>query len=910
MKLKTIKKFSAIFLSVCLVVCSLSCGFVFLAKTTAPEAVEAASYDEYYADLDESLTGLEFRAELAELITETHDYNPSYDGLRNIFDESDADPNKPGNILWFYTGTSVSFSGSFSTGTNREHVWPKNAGNAFPETSGPGSDAHHLRPTNDNLNSSRGNNNFGEVPQTTANIVGEEGSKSYANPCYQQNSVFYPGKGYRGATARILMYVQTRWGDQHNLSFVLGKGSNKTIGDIEDLMKWHLEEPPTQEEKVRNEVVYGIQGNRNPFIDHPEYAEMIYCYDGKNYNDELQNAVETYGSYLDDVGGDSTITLEGLTLSSTSVNLAVGENHKFTVSAVPSGASRSVTWTSSNPSVATVSSGVVKALASGTTTITATSTKNTAIKVSATVKVKAVSSIEVEGTPVKATYSSGEVFNPAGLTVTTTYTDGSTAVIANSDCEWLDGTSKTEELQEGSTSIICKYQGKEDVINGITVKKSTTQSITITRDSFVENSGYTWGTWNVSGYSGQGFIYHGTAQYQQNDFIQMNSNKTAQYIYNTTPFTGGIVSITIKSTTSREWQVLTKSTPFATGSGKATGGTNRGTFTTDTAGAKLNIGTSDQYFAINLASASGAAYIEELIITFGASHAHTPGDWIIDEEATCKEVGSKHNECTECGEIVEVVEIPTIGHEYGIWTETKAPTCTEPGEEETMCATCKEMQTREIESLGHDLEKRENSYEAPTCDSEGCEFLYECIRCDYVEAGTIIPATGHDYGAWVVITPSTCSQEGCKERVCSTCGEAETEAMETIAHAYGEWVKVDGGMEEHTCAECGHKEQREQANLEKVENFEKLVEEVTKAGTLDAKWKAIGSAIEGYNNLSDSEKEVAQEIYARLGEEITAYNTAVTEINVEADKANEMALLFFAGTISILAVAAYFLLKA
>ena len=610
MKLKTIKKFSAIFLSVCLVVCSLSCGFVFLAKTTAPEAVEAASYDEYYADLDESLTGLEFRAELAELITETHDYNPSYDGLRNIFDESDADPNNPGNILWFYTGTSVSFSGSFNTGTNREHVWPKNAGNAFPETSGPGSDAHHLRPTNDNLNSSRGSNNFGEVPQTTANIVGEEGSKSYANPCYQQNSVFYPGKGYRGATARILMYVQTRWGDQHNLSFVLGKGSNKTIGDIEDLMKWHLEEPPTQEEKVRNEVVYGIQGNRNPFIDHPEYAEMIYCYDGKNYNDELQNAVETYGSYLDDVGGDSTITLEGLTLSSTSVNLAVGENHKFTVSAVPSGASRSVTWTSSNPSVATVSSGVVKALASGTTTITATSTKNTAIKVSATVKVKAVSSIEVEGTPVKATYSSGEVFNPAGLTVTTTYTDGSTAVIANSDCEWLDGTSKTEELQEGSTSIICKYQGKEDVINGITVKKSTTQSITITRDSFVENSGYTWGTWNVSGYSGQGFIYHGTAQYPQNDLIQMNSNKTAQYIYNTTPFTGGIVSITIKSTTSREWQVLTKSTPFATGSGKATGGTNRGTFTTDTAGAKLNIGTSDQYFAINLASASGAAYIK------------------------------------------------------------------------------------------------------------------------------------------------------------------------------------------------------------------------------------------------------------------------------------------------------------
>ena len=49
----------------------------------------------------------------------------------------------------------------------------------------------------------------------------------------------------------------------------------------------------------RNEAVYKIQGNRNPFIDHPEYAEMIYCYDGKTYNSTLKNIVSTYGGYLD-----------------------------------------------------------------------------------------------------------------------------------------------------------------------------------------------------------------------------------------------------------------------------------------------------------------------------------------------------------------------------------------------------------------------------------------------------------------------------------------------------------------------------------------------------------------------------------------------------------------------------------
>jgi len=91
--------------------------------------------------------------------------------------------------------------------------------------------------------------------------------------------LFYPGEGYRGATARILMYVQTRWGDTFNLTFVDSAGSCKTIGKISDLLRWHLEEPVTEAEIARNNAVYNIQGNRNPFIDHPEYATKIYCYD-------------------------------------------------------------------------------------------------------------------------------------------------------------------------------------------------------------------------------------------------------------------------------------------------------------------------------------------------------------------------------------------------------------------------------------------------------------------------------------------------------------------------------------------------------------------------------------------------------------------------------------------------------
>ncbi len=299
-KQKKLKFFSAVILPICVFLFVISCFASLSTAETISEPADAASIDSYYAGLNEDLRGTAFRTELASLITSTHKYNPTYDGLRDVFDETDADPNKAGNIIWFYTGTSVSFNGSFNTGTNREHVWPKNAGSAFPETTEAGSDAHHLRPTNASLNSSRGNNSFGEVAQIPGNIVKENGSTNYKNLCYQSNSVFYPGVGYRGATARILMYVQTRWGDKYNLTFVLGKGNNKTIGDIEDLMKWHFEEPPTEEEKRRNEAVYSLQGNRNPFIDHPEYAEMIYCNDGKSYNDELQAVAKKYGSYLDE----------------------------------------------------------------------------------------------------------------------------------------------------------------------------------------------------------------------------------------------------------------------------------------------------------------------------------------------------------------------------------------------------------------------------------------------------------------------------------------------------------------------------------------------------------------------------------------------------------------------------------
>ena len=374
------------------------------AVTVTPRDEWTNSYTgSYYDNLNVS-TGSAFRSELAGLITRTHTHETSYDELKTVFKTTDADPNKSGNVIWYYTGESVPYTGAMDSGnypTNREHVWPKMGGAAFPEKSQAGSDAHHLRPLNTGLNNTRSNYHFGEVTQSTGNRVSQSGTNSSYGTndpdtwCYLSGGNFYPAKGYRGATARILFYVQTRWGDTSNLSFTLGSGSTKVMSNVDTLLKWHLEEPPTDEEIRRNEAVFKIQGNRNPFIDHPEYAELIYCNDGNSYNNTLKNVVSQCGSYLNgnvDPTPTPDKTPTSISLSPSSISLEVGKtSQQITVTATPSTASNDVTWSTSDSKVATVSSsGVVTAVSKGTATITATSVYSSSVKATLSVTVNPV----------------------------------------------------------------------------------------------------------------------------------------------------------------------------------------------------------------------------------------------------------------------------------------------------------------------------------------------------------------------------------------------------------------------------------------------------------------------------------------------------------------------------------------
>ena len=411
--------FMLTFVLVCAVVVPLYIGN----NADKAEAVVVQTRDEwvnpyngnYYASIENSNNiGAVFRSELASLITSTHTTYTSYSGssknaLNNVWPQSDVDPRNPnsGKMVWFYTGTLTSGSnfGSTAGTTNREHVWAKRGSNsaAFDGDAqkNVGSDAHHLRPTEVNLNNARGDKWFDELTPGSSGvtIAAQNGSTTYGTApdglCYTNSNYFYPAKGYRGATARILFYVQTRWGDKYGLEFsdTLQHSNVKLIGIISTLMKWHLEEPPTEEEIYHNNIIAGIQGNRNPFIDHPEYAEIIYCNNGQSYNNALKNMVSQYGSYLNSNPGGGTVPPEpapnptGITLSAGSLNLTIGQTANITVAVTPSNANNSVNWSTSDSSVATVNNGVVTAVGAGTATITATSAVDSTVKASLTFNV-------------------------------------------------------------------------------------------------------------------------------------------------------------------------------------------------------------------------------------------------------------------------------------------------------------------------------------------------------------------------------------------------------------------------------------------------------------------------------------------------------------------------------------------
>ncbi len=234
------------------------------------EAV-TTSYDSTYYSSAMGKTGSQLKAALHNIIDDH--VRLSYDNVWVALRDTDQDPNNPNNVILLYTGRS---QGKFTNGGgvndwNREHVWAKSHGN-FGTSMGAGTDLHHLRPTDVSVNSARGNKDF------------DNGGSAHSECtlCRTDSDSWEPRPAVKGDVARMLFYMAVRYeGDSGELDLELNhyvnNGSSPYHGKLSTLLQWHKEDPVDAFERRRNDIIYTkYQKNRNPFIDHPEWAEQIF----------------------------------------------------------------------------------------------------------------------------------------------------------------------------------------------------------------------------------------------------------------------------------------------------------------------------------------------------------------------------------------------------------------------------------------------------------------------------------------------------------------------------------------------------------------------------------------------------------------------------------------------------------
>lgn len=330
------------------------------------------SVDSFYTSNETyNVTGLSGDAlleSLAGLMQDEHTTYTTYDQIKTYTINTDTDPDNSDNIILLYTGQSVSGTWDGGTTWNREHVWPQSLSNGLYGTSGAGSDIHHIRPASQSYNSSRGNKPFADLDETASDVK-EKGYGNYYNDTYWE-----PRDSVKGDIARILMYMYTHYstevsantdfskaGNLKITSIVYG-GSNSDSSSWNLLMDWNELDPVDSFEQYRNEKCAQYTGTRNPYIDHPEFARMIW-----------DSSYSGQGALLDDGSEDDGGEIESIQLSSSSMDLIVGSSKLLSVTYTPSNASNKyVTWQTSDANVATVTNGYVTGISEGNATIRAT----------------------------------------------------------------------------------------------------------------------------------------------------------------------------------------------------------------------------------------------------------------------------------------------------------------------------------------------------------------------------------------------------------------------------------------------------------------------------------------------------------------------------------------------------------
>ncbi|MEO0514921.1 MAG: endonuclease [Planctomycetota bacterium] len=212
------------------------------------------------------------RVELHQAINKHRVLN--YRQLWDALIYTDQDPDRPGYVLLFYTGWSRSaqMNGGDPDEWNREHVWVKSRGD-FGNRPGPGTDLHHIRATDVSVNGARGNLSF------------DEGGRLYRDGdgptrCRRDDDSWEPDDPVKGDVARMMFYMDVRYESGLDLELVdaiqAPNDKSPVHGKLSTLLRWHELDPVDEAERQRNDRIEELQGNRNPFIDRPQLARMLW----------------------------------------------------------------------------------------------------------------------------------------------------------------------------------------------------------------------------------------------------------------------------------------------------------------------------------------------------------------------------------------------------------------------------------------------------------------------------------------------------------------------------------------------------------------------------------------------------------------------------------------------------------
>lgn len=169
---------------------------------------------------------------------------------------------------------------------NREHSFPKSwfGGEVYPMYS----DLFHIYPTDGYVNNKRANYPYGDVGNVSWTSLNGSELGGCITPGYS-GTAFEPVDGFKGDLARGLLYMAIRYYGEDAAwpGSEMFNGSQPKSWALELLRAWHVADPVSTKETDRNNMVYGIQNNRNPFIDHPEYVDLIWFYPASDNGPEI-----------------------------------------------------------------------------------------------------------------------------------------------------------------------------------------------------------------------------------------------------------------------------------------------------------------------------------------------------------------------------------------------------------------------------------------------------------------------------------------------------------------------------------------------------------------------------------------------------------------------------------------------